>query len=169
MRLAFFLCLACTSVVAWAQTIEYEIYELTKLAGPRLIAKGSRTYSPSDVKVYPYTAQGRQIAEKFVELEQGYKIGARIFADKELKGFGLLAQKSDDDFSWNWYSRDFGNRFRKLRGGTLVEVKVTGQPVFEELTEVSFVEDTRLGFTVGRAEDHTHTILVRAGSVLRFK
>jgi hypothetical protein len=118
---------------------------------------------------YPYTADGRQIVEKFVELEQGYKVGARIFYEKELTGFGLLAQKSDDDFSWNWYSREFGNRFRKLRGGTLVEVKVTGRPIFEELTEVSFVEDTRLGFKVGRAEDHTHTILVKAGSVLRFK
>ncbi|HEU4923828.1 MAG TPA: hypothetical protein VFT23_12240 [Burkholderiales bacterium] len=167
-RLALAVVLVLASFAAIAETITYEIYEVSNI-GSRLIAKGQRHYTVSDVKVHPYERGGRKIAEKFIELEQGYRVGARIFFQEELTGFGLLARHSDQDFSWEWYKKEDGNRFRKLEGGTAVEVNVSGRPLMEELAEVTFLDDTALGLTVGRARDDTHKIIVKAGSVLRFK
>jgi len=162
--------LAVTSPLL-AEVIEYEIYELSKSGTDRtLIAKGKRSYSIKDVQVRSYEREGQKIAEKFVELEQGYKIGARIFYGEELTGFGLLARRSVADFSWEWYKKEAGNRFRKLRGGTLVEIKTEAQPAAEELVEVRFLDDTTLRFVLERrGMDPTHSIIVRAGSVLRLK
>lgn len=155
---------------AGAETITYEIYELSPRGqGPRLVAKGVREYTVKDVQVHPYQRDGVQISEKFVELEQGYRIGARIFYEAELTGFGLLAKRSRDDFSWEWYSKQAGNRFRKLQGGTYVEVSVAGTPGKQELAEVVFVDDTRLRFKPIGADSDTHGIIIKAGSVLRFK
>jgi len=167
-RLAIATVLVLASWGARAEAIVYEIHEVSNI-GSRLIAKGKREYTVSDVKVHPYERDGHKIAEKFVELEQGYRVGARIFFEKELTGFGLLARQSEHDFSWEWYNKESGNRFRKLQGGTTVEVSVSGRPLMEELAEVRFLDDTTLGFMVGRARDDTHKIIVKAGSVLRFK
>jgi hypothetical protein len=167
-RLALAAVLSLISSAVIAEAITYEIYEISKI-GSRLIAKGKREYSVSDVKVRPYERDGRKIAEKLIELEQGYRVGARIFFEKELTGFGLLAKHSDYDFSWEWYNKESGNRFRKLQGGTAVEVTVSGRPAMEELVEVRFLDDTNLGFIAGRGMDDTHRILLKAGSVFRFK
>lgn len=169
MRLALLLAITLFSTVSAAEVIEYEIYEISKVGG-KLLAKGKREYSVNDVKVHPYERSGQKIAEKFVDLEQGFRVGARIFYEKELTGFGLLAKRSDFDFSWEWYNRESGSRFRKLQGGTLVEVNVFGRPFLEELAEVRFLDDTRLRFNADRrVMDDTHVIVVKAGSVLRFR
>jgi hypothetical protein len=39
----------------------------------------------------------------------------------------------------------------------------------EELIEVKFLEDNNLRFKRAGASDYTHRVLVKAGSVLRFK
>ncbi len=152
-----------------AETIQYEIYEVTG-TGRHFLAKGTRTYSLADVRVFPYEAENLKFAEKFVELEKGFRIGARILEEKELGGFGLLAGRSDRDFSWEWYSREFGNRYRKLQGGTLVTIAIYGAPFFEELAEVRFSDDTTLRFkSEVKGRDDTHHIVIKAGSVLRFR
>ena len=168
LRLALMVLLLLVTSASAAEVIVYEIYEISKI-GSRLIAKGKREYSVSDVKVHPYERGVQKIAEKLIELEQGYRVGARIFFEKELTGFGLLAKQSDHDFSWEWNNKEFGNRFRKLQGGTAVEVKTTGLPFMEELVEVKFLDDTNLRFKVGKGMDDTHSIIVKAGSVFRFK
>lgn len=155
---------------AVAETIQYEIYEMPSTGGePHLIAKGTRQYTVKDVEVYPYQRDGISIAEKLLELERGYRIGARIFYEKELTGFGLLAKRSPTDFSWEWYRKVEAGRFRKLQGGTYVTVRAEGGPGAEELAEVTFQDDTRLRFKAARAENDTHVIVVKAGSVLRLK
>ncbi len=156
---------------AAAEVIEYEIYELSKSGEARqLIARGKREYSLKDIEVHPYQRDGRQIAEKLIELEQGYRVGARIFYEKELTGFGLLAKRTKADFSWEWYNKETGNRFKKLQGHTYVTVRTVGQPMVEELTEVKFLEDTNLRFIANRqGMDDTHSIIVKAGSVLKFQ
>lgn len=155
---------------AGAEAITYEIYELSGGGeGPRLVAKGVREYTLKDIEVHPYQRDGVSIAEKFLELEQGYRIGARIFYEAELTGFGLLAKRARNDFSWEWYNKQAGNRFRKLQGGTYVEVKVVGAPGEQELAQVAFVDDTRLRFKQLGADSDTHGIIIRAGSILRFK
>jgi len=157
--------------LAAAEVIEYEVYELSKGGAARnLIAKGKREYSLKDIEVHPYQRNGRQVAEKLIELEQGYRVGARIFYEKELTGFGLLAKRSNADFSWEWYNKENGNRFIKLQGQTYVTVRTVGQPMVEELAEVKFLEDTNLRFIANRqGMKDTHSIIVKAGSVLKFQ
>ena len=151
--------------IAQAESIEYEIYEQGS-DSQTLIAKGTRTYTASDVKISPYESEGQRVAEKMIELEKGYKVGARIFYEKKLTGFGLLAEKSKDDFSWNWYDQVQGKLFKKLKGKGTVEVKVSGLPMYEELSEVKFLEDTYLSFK--ESDNNERKILIKAGSVFRF-
>jgi hypothetical protein len=171
MRSIITILLISLSQLAIAEVIEYEIYELPKGDAKKvLIVKGKRDYSVKDVEVHPYERGGRKVAEKLIELEQGYKVGARIFFEKQLTGFGLLAKRSSSDFSWEWYNKKSGNRFHKLQGGTYVQIKTTGMPLIEELAEVTFLEDTKLSFIANRqGMDDTHDIIIKAGSVLRFK
>lgn len=152
-----------------AETIHYEIYERADSGEfTKLVASGSRTYGARDLLVSPYERDGQRIKEVLVELEGGYKIGARIFTEKRLTGFGLLAKRTDRDFSWEWYNKGDNGKFVKLQGGTVVTVKAIGLPLMEELSEVKFDEDAHLTFTLNRAgHKDTHLIVVKAGSVLR--
>lgn len=169
-RCLVFATLACAvPSLTRAEVINYEVREITD-TGFRVVAKGRRDYSPSEIKVFPYERNGRHIAEKLLELEQGFKVGARIFSDDgDLKGFGLIAQQSEDDFSWEWFSQRSGSRFKKLLGGQPVEVEVMRLPLGEELVQVRFLEDTTLRFKPACAATDTHHIVIRAGSVLRFR
>ena len=167
-RLAAILLLFLAPAVVLAEEIQYEIYEISRI-GSKLVASGKRDYSVKDVELHPYSSQGRDVVEKLVELERGYRIGARILVEKELLGFGLIAQKSEEDFSWNWYNRESVNRYKQLFGGTLVDVTIYGRPFKEELIEVRFLDDAVLRFKAAGAREDTHRILVKAGSVLRLK
>jgi hypothetical protein len=168
--LFFTLALFVSAEVIQAEVIQYEIYELSTSGGkPRLIAKGKRDYSLEEVVVHPSPFYGAQKARKLIELEQGYRVGAYVVQEKQLKGFGLIAQQSDTDFSWEWYDRETDNRFRKRQGRTYVKARVEGTQQTEELVEVTFSDDTRLRIKTGRSRDDTHVILIKAGSVFRFK
>ncbi len=154
------------SLSSYGEVIEYSVFES---ASNNKVCSGKKVYSITDVILNPYKSQGRDVVEKFVELEQGYKIGARLFPDSKLTGFGLLAGKSNSDFSWEWCDKKDGNVFVKLQGGNLVKVAVSGLPMLEILSEVEFLDDTRLGFILNRSgEDETHYIIVKKGSVLKF-
>jgi hypothetical protein len=83
LALAAALVLLCPGAVA--ETITYEIYEISKI-GSRLIAKGQRHYTVADVKVHPFERDGRKVAEEFVELEKRDCVGARIFSKRSLRG-----------------------------------------------------------------------------------
>jgi hypothetical protein len=80
--------------------------------------------------------------------------------------FWTLVNKSKDDFSWNWYDQVQGKLFKKLKGKGTVEVKVSGLPMYEELSEVKFLEDTYLSFK--ESDNNERKILIKAGSVFRF-
>ena len=151
-----------------AEVVDYEVSEVSRI-GTRVIANGRRDYSPNDVKVYPYERNGQHIAEKLLELEQGFKIGARIFTEKDLTGFGLIAQQSDRDFSWEWFSQEAGTQFKKLQGGQLVEVQTQRSAFGEELVQILFLADTTLRFKPRGEPDFSHHIVIKAGSVLRLK
>lgn len=154
---------------AQTETIAYEIFELQR-DGPKSIASGVRTYSIADVVAKPYVRDGMEIVEKSIELEKGFWIGARVFREPRLTGFGLVSGRSEDDFSWDWYSHSFGTQFTKLQGGTTVTVQTFGAPFFQELASVSFNEDTVLRFVAARrGREDTHHIHVKAGSVLRLR
>lgn len=154
--------------MAQAESIDFEVREISRI-GSRTVAKGRRDYSPSDIKVHPYERDGQSISEKLLELQDGFKIGARIFFEKDLSGFGLVAQRNSDDFSWEWFNKASGTRFTKLQGGQSVEVRTQLTPLGEELLEVKFLDDTTLRFKSMGAREDTHHIVVRAGSILRFR
>ncbi len=157
------------SVFANAEKIEYEIVD--KFSG-KTIGQGVREYSKEDVIFNPYESSERSVVEKFIELELNYKIGARIFLGKgPLTGFGLVAQKTEMDFSWEWYDLETPpNLFRKRQGcKSLVKIKVSGLPMQAILEEVEFLSDATLSFSLGGAgNDESHDIHVKSGSVLKF-
>jgi len=152
---------------AFAETINYEIYE--KATGT-LIGSGVKEYSSNDIILNPYKSRGRSVVEKFIELEQGYKVGARIFLESKLTGFGLIAELKEGDFSWEWYDQLEGDTFRKLQGKRgLVKVRVSGLPVQEVLEEVEFLDDAKLSFQQGGAgKSESHDIIIKKGSVFKF-
>ena len=149
-----------------AEIITYEIYHtLTH----KLIASGIKQYTKKDIIEHPYQRNGQEINEKLLELEQGYKIGARIFKEEKLTGFGLVAELKLSDFSWEWYNITDNLLFKKLQGGTLVSVGIGGGPIYQILEEVNFLDDTELEFTTGCKNKKTsYTILIKQGSVLKF-
>jgi hypothetical protein len=150
---------------SYAEEIEYEIIEIST---GKTIGKGVKVYTFRDVIKHPYKVGGRLVVEKFIELENGFKIGARIFQEPKLTGFGLLAQLTENDFSWEWYNQVDRDLFKKLQGGTHIKVKISGLPIVEILEEVNFLEKTKLRFKLKDAEKDTHNIVIQKGSVLRF-
>lgn len=154
------------SFSAYAEEIEYEIYEIDT---GKLVGSGIKDYSSNDIILNPYKSRGQQVVEKFIELEQGYKVGVRIFQEPRLTGFGLVAQLTEVDFSWEWYNQIDGPLFQKLQGKTYVEVKTSGLPLLEILEEVKFIDDTKLSFSLGGpGKDESHDIVIKKGSVLKF-
>ena len=158
--------LAAFSAELRAESIVYEIYEL---ATGKLVAKGERHYSHDDIVIKKYNANGMSVTEKHLELEHGYRIGARLVEQQELTGFGLLAKKTDADFSWEWYDRKSGQIYTKLHGGNLARVRSSGLPILEKLEEVEFLSDTKLNFRLGGPKgEESHEIVIKKGSVLKF-
>lgn len=154
-----------TSVLA--EKIQYEIYE--KATGT-LVGSGIKEYEKKDIILNPYESRGEKVIEKFIELEQDFKIGARIFSEPKLKGFGLIAELNEGDFSWEWYNQKEGYKFQKLQGNKgFVQVRVSGLPSLEILEEVIFLDDAHLSFHHGGAgTPESHDIIIKKGSVLKF-
>jgi len=165
--LIFIITIFFTTPVLAQEVIKYEIYE--KSTG-NLIGNGVKKYSSNDIIFNPYVSRGRSVVEKFIELEQGYKIGARIFFESKLTGFGLVAELKEGDFSWEWYNQKNGDIFQKLQGKRgLVKVRVSGLPLQEILEEVEFLNNATLSFCLGGAEKpESHDIIIKKGSVLKF-
>lgn len=166
MKFSIFVFLAVFSAELYAESVWFEIYEL---ATGKLVAKGERHYSHDDIVVKTYSANGISVTEKYLELEHGYRVGARLVDQRELTGFGLLAKKTDADFSWEWYSRKSGQIYTKLHGGNLARIRSSGLPLFEKLEAVEFLSDTKLNFRLGGPNnEESHEVVVKKGSVLRF-
>ena len=167
MKLIFKIIILFISTASFAENITYEIYE--KGTGT-LIGSGVKEYTVADIILNPYTSRGEKVIEKFIELEQGFKIGARIFSEPKLKGFGLVAELEEGDFSWEWYKQKKNYTFQKLQGKKgLVTVRVSGLPMIEILEEVIFQDNARLSFRRGGAgKPESHDIIIKKGSVLKF-
>ena len=160
------LILLMASIISYAGNIKYEIYNASL---NKLIAKGEKIYSLKDIVESPYERDGQKINEKMIELEQGYKVGARIFEEFKLTGFGLVAELKSSDFSWEWYEKEKDFLFKKLQGGTYIKVRVSGGPMLEILEEVYFIDDTELEFKSRCKENkYKYRIIIKKGSVLKF-
>lgn len=164
--LSFLLLLANAS---WADKIDYEIYAVDEAGKTTLMAKGSKKYSDADLVIEERNVQGETHWSKSLELEGGFSVGASIYREPEVTGFGLWAQRSPCGFSWEWFNAWTTGRFKKLQetGDLSVSYRSTGS--MQEISEIIF--DTDVSLRLNESQDihrKTHRILVKKGSVLKF-
>jgi hypothetical protein len=188
-----------------AETINYELYKLNEQGVPKLLTSGTRDYTPKEIEVQEnksvtqtenshdafYVTDGKNEFkvelgstslhswEKGLVIKNGFVIGARIFRDKTLTGFGLWLKrqrkwyeiKGEDGCSWDWFNQEKGSVFSKLQGSGKVKATTTTGAGYKELTSVVFLEDVTLRLDDDKAsffsQSHTYNMIIKKGSVLR--
>jgi hypothetical protein len=155
-----------------AETLTYEAFSLGPHGGRTLIGQGTRQYTVRDVMVEAFGGES-PFWSKDLLLFSGFSVGARIFREQTLDGFGLVVRRRDDKygFSWEWFDRDHGDIFAKLQGSGRVRVSVIEGPGYQELAGVEFLDDITLRYLDDmmshQVGENTHEIVVKKGSVLR--
>lgn len=169
-KLIFTLLLSLYASVVSAATIEYEIYSYMGEDNGVLLAKGARTYDEADVEVIEKEHRGEVHWAKSLELEGGFRIGASIYREPRITGFGLWAKNSPCGFSWEWFNASSSDTFKKLQEGGVVSVKYRKVEGLLEIAAISFESDIflRLNETRKEVAGVTHRILIKKGSVLVF-
>lgn len=168
------LLIALSSSVAVAETISYSIYSLPIFRGePRLVADGKRGYSHDDIRSAPGPASGTINWTRTLAIANGFTIGASVYREPKTDGFGLWIHKDGQGFSWEWFTRESDQIFRKLQGPGRLKVRFANFGQLEELAEVEFMDDVTMRlntrwFTtflpfLNQKTDH---LIVRKGSVL---
>ena len=153
-----------------AETIEYEITSISSENVASVLAKGAKDYSVKNIVVEERTRNGEVHWVKTLPLEKGFAVGASIYREQKLTGFGLWAVGDGcRSFSWEWFNVEKPGIFRKLQEGGMVAVTYQGQPLVEEIAEITFKTDISLRVNnsceVGKV---THRVLIKKGSVLKF-
>src|SRR5690349_11258251 len=108
-------------VVASAEQIIYELYDITNPANRILLAKGVKEYTLKDVVVETNLLVRAQNWSKEIPITDEFHAGAVIYREKELTGFALQLKRrgtfmgvlSQGGFSWDWFDRESGLIFRK--------------------------------------------------------
>jgi hypothetical protein len=169
-KLIVTLVLALCASLARAETIEYEIYSYTDDGNSVLVANGVRSYDASDIEVIEKEHRGEVHWAKSLELESGFRIGASIYREPKITGFGLWAKNSPCGFSWEWFTASSSDTFDKLQEGGAVSVKYHQSNGLLEIGSISFESDISLRLNETRKEigGVTHRILIKKGSVLAF-
>ncbi len=170
MKLAAILCFTLLALAARAESISYEIYSFMDGAEGKLLAQGTKNYSLSDIKVIENEYKGEVHWSKYLELEDGFKVGSSIYREPQITGFGLWAKQSPCGFSWEWFRASGAGSFRKLQEGGAVSVVFHDANGLKEIVAVHFDTDIslRLNETWKEVGGITHRILVKKGSVLKF-
>jgi hypothetical protein len=147
------------------ESISYETFEVNKQGVRRRLGQGVREYRPGSDVVVENTQP--TASTKTLSLNYGLSISSDVYREKELTGFGLVLVKDDSPgFSWEWFDRDRGDVFRKLRGGGKVRVTVVKSGESQELVAVEFLDDITLSCTDDQT-GATYEARVRKGSVFR--
>jgi hypothetical protein len=166
--------------VVCAESIVYELYDVSSTANRVLLAKGVRDYTLKDVLVDEHLFGRERNWSKEIPIVEGFNAGAVIYREKDLTGFALRLKRrggfmgvlSQGGFSWDWFDRESGLIFRKRQGGGRIKVTLVPSTEFQEIAAVEVLEDVTLR-VIGRpwwffTKDDTHQLVVRKGSVLRF-
>lgn len=152
-----------------AEKIDYEIFALDEAGKPSLLAKGTRDYGDADIEVKERNSKGEIHWSKSIELEGGFSIGASIYREPEVSGFGLMAQHSPCGFSWEWFNASTPGHFKKLQEMGYLAVAYRNVGAMKEIAEIVFETDVSLRLNDSRDIHRvTHRILVRKGSVLKY-
>ncbi len=152
-----------------AEKIDYEIYTVDETGNPALIAKGVKEYGDADLEIDERNVRGEIHWSKSLELEGGFSVGASIYREPEVTGFGLWAQRSPCGFSWEWFNASASGRFKKLQETGQLSVTYRNVGPVKEISEIVF--DTDVSLRLNESQDvhrKTHRILVKKGSVLKF-
>jgi hypothetical protein len=155
------------------ETVTWEAVALSP--GRGLLDKGTKSYLPSRdiiVRKEGPGRGGRPAWSKSLPLSDTFAVGASVYQERNLDGFGLFVSRRGDQrgFSWEWFERESGSTFRKLQGQGRVSVSVKKAADYEELEAVEFLDDIVLRYLDDMAKGpgtHTHEILIKKGSVLR--
>jgi len=152
-----------------AASISYVITDCTDATNPKEIASGTVSYSQSDIQVEQRGNDKQSFWSKSLELDAGYRVGASIYREKQIDGFGLWATHDRRSFSWEWFDQPRGDKFKKLQESGSVRVTYRNVQDLQELASITFESDVSLRINqtdeVGKV---THRILVKKGSVLEF-
>ncbi len=168
--------LTATSHVCVAASISYVITDCSDPAHPSEIAHGTKTYSPDDVEVIARGGDKHPFLLKSIDLADGFQIGASVFSEKTIDGFGLWAELTGlravwhgRGFSWEWFYQPVDGVFRKLQEGGRVRVTFREVQGLKEIAMITFESDVSLRINnTGEVGAVTHRVLVKKGSVLEF-
>lgn len=153
-------------------------WEASALVGPgrQSLGKGTKTYSPERDIVVQQQEPGRDGSPawlKSIALDDTFGLGASVHREKSLGGIGLVVFRRGDEngFSWEWFDRVESNVYERRQGTGRVMVSTRKGPDHEELEAVEFLDDTTLRYLDDMRKPpgtHTHELVIRKGSVLRF-
>jgi hypothetical protein len=149
-------------------SLDFEIYALKGNSERELLAKGAVKCDGNNVKSIERSTLGTRWWQNYVPLWQDWIVGASIYREKDLNGFGLWIHNKDGGFSWNWFTRESRQIYRKLKGDGHVEAKFVPNKDYEELVAVEFLDDIALTGNFGWFPfGDTHHVIIKKGSVLR--
>jgi hypothetical protein len=165
--LLFFLSIFAT--VGRAEKIAYEIYAIDEAGKPSLMGKGVKDYGDADLEIEERNVRGEIHWSKSLEFEGGFSIGASIYREPEVTGFGLWARHTPCGFSWEWFNATVPGHFKKLQETGHLSVAYRDVGPLKEITQIVFDTDVSLRLNESQ-EIHrdTHRILIKKGSVLKF-
>jgi len=161
--------LSICAIAAKAEKIDYEIFAVDESGSPALITKGVKEYGDVDLDIEERNFRGEIHWSKSLELEGGFSVGASIYREPAVTGFGLWAQRSPCGFSWEWFNATAPGRFEKLQETGHVSVTYRDVGPMKEISEIIF--DTDVSLRLNESQDihrKTHRILVKKGSILKF-
>lgn len=122
----------------------------------------------SDIQIERREYQGQVHWSKSIPLEKGFGIGASIYREPEITGFGIWARGSACGFSWEWFNVAGPGKFEKLQESGEVSVIHRKVGPNKEIAEIHFDTDVSLRLNESKeVGGTTHRILIRKGSVLK--
>jgi len=157
--------------VACAESLSYAIYSVPLFFGEReTIAEGTRNYTHDDIQIETGPAPNAKNWTKTLSIDHGFSIGASVYREPKIDGFGLWMRKNGGGFSWEWFDLEKKDIFRKRQGKGRVKVQFKSIEGEQELASIEFLDDVTfrldtLWFIPFWHKD-THNLLVRKGSVL---
>lgn len=159
-------------LMAIAESFSYAIYSLPLFFGERdTIAEGTRVYSDDDIQVESGPASNVQNWTKTLSVSHGFSIGASVYREPKIDGFGLWMRKNGKGFSWEWFVLEEGNVFRKLQGTGRVKVRLNSVGGEVELASIEFLDDVTFRLDTLWLipwDKDTHHLIVKKGGVLQF-
>lgn len=133
-----------------------------------LISEGTLNYSASDIAVEDRIG----FKSKYLHVSETFNIGASIYREAKIEGFGLWIDKDGAGFSWEWFTRKKGNIYRKLQESGSVFVEFREIEGLQEIESIEFLEDVSMRLDTLNIilfwNKETHRMLIKKGSKLVF-